>query len=98
MQCLLNCLSNESICFLRDHRRCLFEQQAVLLDLHMLLSVPSIQRVLELFARSIIPPFCGVVVVFVSSCFEELSSEGLSQTKASYNRKQDVLLNVTHFP
>jgi hypothetical protein len=47
----------------------------------MLLSVPSIQRGLELFACLIIPSFCGVVVVFSSSCLKELSSKGLSQMK-----------------
>jgi hypothetical protein len=86
LQRLLNCLSNKSVCFLRDDYRCLFEQQAVLSDLHMLLSVPSIQRGLELFACLIIPSFCGVVVVFGSPCLKELSSEGLSRMKASYTK------------
>ena len=48
----------------------------------MLLLIPDIQYGLELFTSLIVAPFCGVVVVFGSPCLKELSSEGLSRTKA----------------
>ena len=95
-QCLVNCLANQCICFLRKYRRCPFDQRTILSDLPILLSIPSLQHDPERFTYLLVAPFCGVVVVLGSPCFKEPSSVRTKSKRKRAIWKPNTLMCISH--